>query len=182
MMGPEASAISSASSTELMPNSSALLPTIAAVRVATSVFFLPFGEYKVAGPGFARGGFQSYLRDSIAPSAVSFYRPVLAGLVVPRAIFFGYVVGAGELLAGVSLFAGLWVRPACIPGILFLLNMLLATWGTGPRSSGLALFRCRTRPSSPVAAADHSVCRRCWNGLGAGRAPRVHFIAVAVES
>jgi uncharacterized membrane protein YphA (DoxX/SURF4 family) len=139
MMGPEASAITSASSTELMPNSSALPATIAAVRFATSVFFLLFGEYKVAGLGFAHGGFQTYLQDSVAHSAVSFYRPVLAGLILPHPIFFGYLVGVVELLVGISLFVGLWVRPACILGIVFLLNMLLATcWEPG---HGVSVWR-----------------------------------------
>jgi uncharacterized membrane protein YphA (DoxX/SURF4 family) len=107
---------------------SALSRTIAGVRIATSVFFLLFGEYKVAGPGFAHGGFQTYLHDYIATSAVSFYRPVLSGLVLPHAVFFGYVVGVIELLVGVSLLLGLWVRPGCVLGILFLLNLTLAVW------------------------------------------------------
>jgi uncharacterized membrane protein YphA (DoxX/SURF4 family) len=111
-----------------MANSSALLKTIAVVRMATSVFFLLFGEYKVAGPEFAHGGFQTYLQDYIANSAAGFYRPVLSGLVLPHAVFFGYVVGIVELAVGISLLTGLWVRPACILGGLFLLNMLLATW------------------------------------------------------
>ena len=104
------------------------LRTIAAVRIATSVFFLLFGEYKVAGPGFAHGGFQSYLRDYIATTAVSFYRPVLVHIVLPHAVFFGYAVGVIELLVGISLLLGLWVQPACIVGILFLLNLTLASW------------------------------------------------------
>jgi len=111
-----------------MATTSALSRTIAGARIATSVFFLLFGEYKVAGPEFAHGGFQSYLQDYIASSAVSFYRPVLSGLVLPHAVFFGYVVGVVELLIGISLLVGLWVRPACLVGVLFLLNMLLATW------------------------------------------------------
>ena len=98
------------------------------MRTATSVFFLLFGEYKVAGPEFAHGGFRTYLQDYIANSAVGFYRPVLSGLVLPHAVFFGYVVGIVELAVGVSLLIGLWVRPGCILGGLFLLNMLLATW------------------------------------------------------
>jgi len=98
------------------------------VRMATSVFFLLFGEYKVAGPQFAHGGFQTYLQDYIANSVVSFYRPVLSGLVLPHAVFFGYVVGIVELLIGLSLVFGLWVRAGCILGIAFLVNMLLATW------------------------------------------------------
>jgi uncharacterized membrane protein YphA (DoxX/SURF4 family) len=111
-----------------MDTSSTLSRTIACVRIATSVFFLLFGEYKVAGPGFAHGGFQTYLQDYIANSAVSFYRPVLSGLVLPHAVFFGYAVGVIELLVGISLLIGLWVRPACVVGMLFLVNMLLATW------------------------------------------------------
>ena len=111
-----------------MANSSGLLRTVAAVRIAASVFFLLFGEYKVAGPEFAHGGFQGYLQDFIANGAVSFYRPVLSSIILPHAVFFGYVVGIVELFVGISLLIGLWVRPASVVGILFLVNMVLATW------------------------------------------------------
>src|ERR1700675_129872 len=103
-----------------MDTSSALSRTIAVVRMATSVFFLLFGEYKVAGPGFAHGAFQAYLEDYMGNTAVSFYRPLLASVVLPHAVFFGYGVGVLELLIGLSLLIGLWVRPACVLGILFL--------------------------------------------------------------
>lgn len=102
--------------------------TIAVVRVATSVFFLLFGEYKVAGPGFAHGGFQNYLHDYIGTTAVSFYRPFLSGVVLPHAVFFGYMVGIIELVIGISLLLGIWVRAACVVGVLFLLNIALASW------------------------------------------------------
>lgn len=108
--------------------SSAAAKMIASVRIATSVFFLLFGEYKLAGPGFAHGGFQGYLRDFIANGAVGFYRPVLSGLVLPHAVILGYAVGAMESFIGISLLIGLWVRPASILGALFLLNLTLATW------------------------------------------------------
>ena len=98
------------------------------MRIVTSVFFLLFGEYKVAGPGFAHGGFQTYLRDYIATTAVSFYRPVLVHIVLPHAVFFGYAVGIIELFIGISLLVGLFVRPACVLGALFLLNLTLASW------------------------------------------------------
>jgi uncharacterized membrane protein YphA (DoxX/SURF4 family) len=111
-----------------MATSSGLSKTIAGVRIATSVFFLLFGEYKLAGPGFAHGGFQTYLHDYIATSSVSFYRPVLSGLVLPHAVFFGYMVGVVESFVGVCLLLGLWVRAACVVGILFLLNLTLAAW------------------------------------------------------
>lgn len=102
--------------------------TIAIARIATSVFFLLFGEYKVAGPGFAHGGFQTYLQGYIGGAAVSFYRPVLTGIVQPHAVFFGYFVGVLELSVGIALLLGLWVRPACIAGIFFLVNLTLAAW------------------------------------------------------
>jgi uncharacterized membrane protein YphA (DoxX/SURF4 family) len=107
---------------------SAAAKTIATVRIATSVFFLLFGEYKLAGPGFAHGGFQGYLRDFIANGAVSFYRPFLSGLVLPRAVVLGYVVGVVEAFIGISLLLGLWMRPASVLAVLYLLNLTLATW------------------------------------------------------
>ena len=111
-----------------METPSALSRTIAGVRIATSVFFLLFGEYKVAGPGFAHGGFQSYLQDFIANGAVGFYRLVLSSLVLPHAVFFGYTVGVVETFIGVCLLLGLWVRPASVLGALYMLNLTLATW------------------------------------------------------
>jgi len=102
--------------------------TIAAVRIAVSVFFLFFGEYKLAGPGFAHGGFQAYLQSYVSNDAVSFYRPLLVHIIVPQAVFFGYFVGVLEMFVGICLLLGLWVRPACAVGIFFLLNLTLATW------------------------------------------------------
>ena len=108
--------------------STALSKTIAAVRIATSVFFILFGQYKLFGPSFAHGGFQGYLRGYIETTAVSFYRPVLANLVLPHAVFLGYVVGAIEMFIGLSLLFGIWVRPASALGVLHMLSLTLATW------------------------------------------------------
>jgi thiosulfate dehydrogenase (quinone) large subunit len=106
--------------------SSTLLRTIAVARIATSVFFILFGEYKLFGS--AHGGFQEYLQGYISTSAVSFYRPVLANLVLPHAVFFGYMVGAVEMFIGLSLLLGIWVRPASVLGALHMLSLTLATW------------------------------------------------------
>ncbi len=111
-----------------MPTTPSAAKAIAGVRIATSTFFLLFGEYKLAGPGFAHGGFQGYLHSYITNDAVSFYRPVLSGLILPHAVFFGYLVGVIEMFVGVCLLLGLWVRPASIVGIIFLLNLTLAAW------------------------------------------------------
>lgn len=108
--------------------STTLSKTIAIVRIATAPFFILFGQYKLFGPGFAHGGFQKYLAGYIESTAVSLYRPVLANLVLPHAVFLGYVVGALEMFIGVSLLLGLWVRPASALGILHMLSLTLATW------------------------------------------------------
>ena len=105
-----------------------LAKTIAVVRLATGIFFILFGEYKLFVPGFAHGGFQEYLHGYIAGGAVSFYRPILAHLVLPYAVFLGYMVGVVEMFIGISLLLGMWVRPASVLGALFMLNLALATW------------------------------------------------------
>ena len=104
--------------------------TIALVRMATAVFFLLFGEYKLFGTGFAHGGFQEYLRGYIEGSAVGFYRPILAQVVLPRAVLLGYAVGAVEMFIGVSLLLGIWVRAASVLGVLHMLSLTLATTRT----------------------------------------------------
>jgi uncharacterized membrane protein YphA (DoxX/SURF4 family) len=112
-----------------MAESSAVLSkTIAAARIAASVFFLLFGEYKVVTPAFAHGGFQNYLQGYIQEGAVSLYRPILAGVVMPNAVFLGYTVGAVELLIGICLLLGLWVRPVSVIGGLHMISLTLATW------------------------------------------------------
>jgi uncharacterized membrane protein YphA (DoxX/SURF4 family) len=107
---------------------SSISRAVAVVRIATSVFFILFGQYKLFGPGFAHGGFQEYLRGYIASSAVGFYRPILSQIVLPHAVFLGYAVGAVEMFIGVSLLFGIWVRPASVLGAVYMLNLTLATW------------------------------------------------------
>jgi uncharacterized membrane protein YphA (DoxX/SURF4 family) len=111
-----------------MSRSASLPKAIAAVRIATSIFFILFGQYKLVGPAFAHGGFQEYLRGYLDSSAVGFYRPILANLVLPHAVFLGYTVGVVEMLIGISLLLGIAVRPASILGALYMLNLALATW------------------------------------------------------
>jgi uncharacterized membrane protein YphA (DoxX/SURF4 family) len=112
-----------------MPEQSpALSKTIALVRLSTGFLFLLFGEYKVAGPAFTHGGFQQYLQGYIQGDAVSYYRPFLAHVILPHAVFFGYAVGILELFIAFSLLLGLWVRTSSLLGALFMLNLALSTW------------------------------------------------------
>jgi uncharacterized membrane protein YphA (DoxX/SURF4 family) len=164
-----------------METSSALSRTIARARIATSIFFLLFGEYKVAGPGFAHDGFQTYLHDYIAIGAVSFYRPLLSTVVFPHAVFFGYLVGV-ELLIGVSLLIGLWVRPAAVLGILFLINSLCLV-GTGPRSAIVSPFRRAAGYFAVDLATYHfftADAGRVW-GLDGRRRRLSRIVAVSIE-
>ena len=107
---------------------SPLARSIALARVAVSIFFLFFGQYKVFDSGFAHGGFQSYLHDYISTSAVAFYRPVLARVVLPHAVIFGYAVGVVELMIGLSLLLGVFVRIGSVLGALHMISLTLATW------------------------------------------------------
>jgi uncharacterized membrane protein YphA (DoxX/SURF4 family) len=105
-----------------------LTRTIALARVATAVFFLLFGEYKIFGSEFAHGGFQHHLQGYIDATSVAFYRPFLSNFILLHAVFFGYVVGLVELFIGLSLLFGLWVRAASVLGVLHMISLTLATW------------------------------------------------------
>jgi uncharacterized membrane protein YphA (DoxX/SURF4 family) len=111
-----------------MPENSFAAKVIAVARMATAVFFLLFGEYKVFGAGFAHGGFQEYLKGYVEGAAVGLYRPFLAHVVLPHATFFGYLVGTVELFIGIALLLGIFVRAASVLGALHMLSLTLATW------------------------------------------------------
>jgi thiosulfate dehydrogenase [quinone] large subunit len=112
-----------------MPHNSGILAkTIALVRIATSVFFLFFGQYKVFDGAFVHGGFEKYLHGYLDSSALGFFKPVLANLILPHAVLFGYTVGVVELFIGISLLLGLWVRFASVLGALYMLSLTFATW------------------------------------------------------
>ena len=105
-----------------------LSKTLVIARICTGIFFILFGEYKVFESAFAHGGFAQYLEGYIQQTAVSFYRPVLSHVVLPHAVFFGYLVGAVELFIGISLIFGIFVRVASVLGMLHMVSLTLATW------------------------------------------------------
>ena len=155
---------------DLMLKISGALPkTIAVIRIATSVFFLLFGQYKVFGSEFTHGGFQQYLQSFVQNSAVSFYQPILADLVLPHAVFFGYLVGLVELFIGVCLLVGIWVRPASVLGALHMVSLTLATWwGPGPGDAGVALLWFGTRPLAVAVSVRYLLRRGRRARVGAG--------------
>jgi uncharacterized membrane protein YphA (DoxX/SURF4 family) len=105
-----------------------LAKTLAVVRMLVACFFLLFGQYKLFGPEFTHGGFQQYLQSYAQGSAVGLYQPILGDLVLPHAVFFGYLVGAVECSIGICLLLGFGVRPASVVGALHMISLTLATW------------------------------------------------------
>ncbi len=103
--------------------------TIAAVRILTGVIFLFFGEYKIADPAFAHGGFEGWVHGFLNQGmAVGFFKPVLVNVALVHPVFCARLVGWGELAIGVSLVLGLFVRAAAIGGAIEMILLALATW------------------------------------------------------
>ncbi len=76
------------------PPDSLLSKALIGARICTGIFFVLFGEYKIFGSAFAHSGFAHYLEGYIQQTAVSLYRQVLIHVVLPHAVFFGYLVPA----------------------------------------------------------------------------------------
>ena len=143
-----------------MRNDPALLPkTLAIVRMATACFFLLFGQYKLFSPEFTHGGFQQYLQSYSQGSAVSLYQSILGDLVLPHAVFFGYLIGALEFSIGICLLLGFWVKPASIIGRSLRLH--------------LGLLRLPARSSAAVVPFCHFLRERRGQSLGPRRPAEV---------
>lgn len=103
--------------------------TIAAVRIATGVIFLFFGEYKIVGPEWAHGGFEGWIHGFLNEGAVvGFYKPFLVHVVLAHPVLFAWMVGLGEFAIGLSLVFGLFVRAASLGGGIFMINLAFSTW------------------------------------------------------
>jgi uncharacterized membrane protein YphA (DoxX/SURF4 family) len=96
-------------------------------RIGVGIIFLFFGEYKVVNGQFAHEGYTKWVSGFVQESAVSFYKPFLKFSLHHSAIF-GYTVGWVELLIGISMVLGLWVRPFAIIAAIFMLQLVFATW------------------------------------------------------
>jgi len=75
---------------------------MAVARIAVGLIFIMFAQYKLFRPEFAHGGYEKYVT--------------------------GYAVAVAEMLIGLSMVLGFWVRPFAILGGLFMLNLLVSTW------------------------------------------------------
>jgi uncharacterized membrane protein YphA (DoxX/SURF4 family) len=100
---------------------------MAFARIGVGIMFLFFGEYKVVNGQFAAEGYTKWVSGFVQESAVGFYKPFLK-FTLQHHVFFGYTVGWVELLIGISMVLGLWVRPFAIIAAIFMLQLVLATW------------------------------------------------------
>ena len=75
---------------------------IAFLRIFVGALFLIFGEYKVFGTGFTRGGgFQFWINRFLQEGAYPFMVPVLKNFVLPHATALAFIVAYGELAIGI---------------------------------------------------------------------------------
>jgi len=103
--------------------------TIAVMRIGTGVIFLFFGEYKIAGSAWAKGGFLGWIRGFVDNGeAVGFYKTFLIHVVMAHPVLCAEIVGWGEFAIGLSLVLGLWVRAASIGGAIEMIALALSTW------------------------------------------------------
>lgn len=109
------------------PNTGSSSVWMALARVAVGVMFLFFAQYKLMHRDFAHGGFESWVKPWAETNSFHFYRPFLH-FTLKHPVIFGYATGVVELLIGVSMLIGKWVRAFSIVGALYMLNLTFATW------------------------------------------------------
>jgi uncharacterized membrane protein YphA (DoxX/SURF4 family) len=126
---------------------------LALLRIAVGIFFIIFGEYKLAGSGFIHGGFRGWIERFIADGAYPFMLPLLKGFVLQHDLAFGWLVAAGESAIGLSLVLGLAVFPASAAGLLLMLSLLFSSNYPGPGKPLWVYFG---------ASLDHSILALCF--------------------
>jgi thiosulfate dehydrogenase [quinone] large subunit len=126
---------------------------LALLRIAVGVFFVVFGEYKLAGPEFIHGGFRHWIERFIDGGAYPFMLPVLRGVVLPYDVAWAWVVAVGESAIGIALVLGIWVRPASFAALLFMLALLFSSNYPGAGKPAWQYFG---------ASLDHSILALCF--------------------
>lgn len=106
---------------------------LAGLRIAVGVLFLIFAQYKVFGTQFTLGGgFQYWIHRFLSDGAYPFMVPVLRDVVLPYGTAIAFLVAYGELAIGLALTLGVWVRPASVAGLVYMLVLLFASNYPGP--------------------------------------------------
>ena len=127
---------------------------IAFLRISVGILFLIFGQYKVFGGDFTRGGgFQYWINRFLQDGAYPFMVPVLKGFVLRHAPGIAYLVAYGELMIGISLLIGVWSRVASAFGFVYMITLLFSSNYPGAHTPFWQYFG---------ASLDHSVLALCF--------------------
>jgi uncharacterized membrane protein YphA (DoxX/SURF4 family) len=102
--------------------------TLAVVRIATGLLFLDASWYKVTSVQYARVDFTQFVWMAMHGGGFAFYGKFLEAFVWPYSTKVAVLVGFTELFIGVGLVLGLAVRPVCALGMVYMLNLMAATW------------------------------------------------------
>jgi uncharacterized membrane protein YphA (DoxX/SURF4 family) len=107
------------------PNARAL----AALRIGVGLFFLIFAQYKILFTQFTlHGGFQFWINKFLTEGAAyPFMVRILRNFVLPHATLIAFLVAYGELAISLALLLGVFVRPASIAGLVFMLTLLFSS-------------------------------------------------------
>jgi len=126
---------------------------LAFLRVCVGLLFLIFGQYKVFGRDFTRGGGFQFWINRLQDGAYPFMVPLLKGFVLRHATGIAFLVAYGELAIGISLLIGLWSKPASFFGFIYMLGLLFSSNYPGAHAPLWQYFG---------ASLDHSVLALCF--------------------
>ena len=128
---------------------------LAVLRIGVGLFFLIFAQYKILSTQFTlHGGFQFWINKFLAKGgAYPFMAPILRNFVLPHAIPIAFLVAYGELAIGLALLLGVFIRPASIAGLIFMLTLLFSSDYPGPSAPLWQYFG---------ASLSHSVFALCF--------------------
>ncbi len=105
-----------------------LRKTLALVRIATGLLFIDLGWYKVSSIQFARIDFPQFLYDAISGGAIDWYGKFLTTYALHNSTKVAVIVGFVELFIGVGLVLGMLTRLVSLVGMIYMVNLVLATW------------------------------------------------------
>jgi thiosulfate dehydrogenase (quinone) large subunit len=110
------------------PSRDRAVRALAVLRIGVGLLFLVFGQYKVFGAAFTRGGgFEGWINRFINEGgAYPFMVPVLRHLVLAHATPIALLVAYGELAIGIALVFGVLSRVASAFGLLYMLALLFS--------------------------------------------------------
>lgn len=147
---------------------------LAGLRIAVGVLFGIFGQYKVFGTQFTLGGgFQSWIQRFVEHGAYPFMVPVLKGFVLRFGTPIAFLVAYGELAIGLALVLGIFVRPASICGLIFMLTLLFSSDYPGAGAPFWQYFG---------ASLSHSVLALCFAACILGESDRVFSLRAYLAS